>query len=79
MEAMYRSVFMPPNSPDDAVEIMRTAFQELSQDEAFLADYEKTVGIPPRMTVGDAGQQIINELGDLSPEFVESFTAYVNQ
>ena len=31
------------------------------------------------MTVGDTGQEIINELGDLSPEFVENFKAYVNQ
>lgn len=79
MEAMYRSVFMPPNSPDDAVEIMRAAFQALSEDPDFIADYAKTVGIEPRMTVGDTGQEIINELGDLSPEFVENFKAYVNQ
>lgn len=79
MEAMYRSVFMPPDSPDDAVETMRAAFQALSEDPDFIADYEKTIGIKPRMTIGDTGQEIIDELGDLSPEFVEKFTAYVNQ
>ncbi|MGQ3489052.1 hypothetical protein [Roseovarius pacificus] len=79
MEAMYRSVFMPADSPDDAVEIMRAAFRALSEDPDFIAEYAKTIGIEPRMTVGQAGQNIIDELGDLSPAFVESFTAYVNQ
>lgn len=79
MEAMFRSVFMPPNAPEEAVETMRAAFQALSEDEEFIADFERTVGIPPMMTIGDQGQEIIRALGDVDPEFMVRFTEYVNQ
>lgn len=79
LNAMYRSVFMPPETPDEAVEAMRAAFEALSQDEEFIAEYKKVTGIEPHMTVGEPGQAIISQLGELEPEFVEQFTAYVNQ
>lgn len=79
MEAMFRSVFLPPNAPEDATSTLRAAFEALAQDEVFLAEFERIVGMRPSMTIGDEGQAIIEELGGLSEEFKTDFTAYVNQ
>jgi hypothetical protein len=45
----YRMILFPPKVPKEAIEAMRTAFQGLSRDRAFLEEYQKIVGIPPTM------------------------------
>jgi tripartite-type tricarboxylate transporter receptor subunit TctC len=45
----YRQILAPPGVPDEAVAAVRTAFQSMRKDPAFLAEYKKSVGIEPQM------------------------------
>jgi hypothetical protein len=45
----YRMIMFPPKVPQEAIQAMRSAFQSLSKDRAFLEEYRKIVGIPPTM------------------------------
>jgi hypothetical protein len=45
----YRMIMFPPKVPQEAIEAMRSAFQSLSKDRAFLEEYRRIVGIPPTM------------------------------
>jgi tripartite-type tricarboxylate transporter receptor subunit TctC len=49
----YRMIMFPPKAPQEAVQAMRSAFQRLSKDRAFLEEYQKIVGIPPTMLTED--------------------------
>ncbi len=43
----YRMILFPPEVPQAAVQALRSAFQALSRDPEFLAEYENIVGIKP--------------------------------
>lgn len=65
METIYRTILMSPDSPDEAVADMVAAFEALAEDPEFVADYEKTVGIEPRMTIGASGEEAMSSLSKI--------------
>ncbi len=77
MDAMGRTVFMAPNAPQAAVDEMRAAFEKLSKDPEYIADYEKVVKFKPRFIVGAEGEKIIAELAKAKPEFVTFLRNYL--
>lgn len=60
--SMFRTAFLPPKTPNEAVEIMRAAFTSLWQDEAFMSDLEKRVRNRPALIVGEEGEKRIRAL-----------------
>jgi tripartite-type tricarboxylate transporter receptor subunit TctC len=77
VDSMFRTAFLPPGSPKEAVATLRGAFVSLWKDEAFLADYEKTVRTRPGLVVGEAGEKIIARLAEVKPEMVKFIDDYV--
>lgn len=43
----YRMILFPPKVPEEAIQAMRSAFESLAKDRAFLEEYQKIVGIAP--------------------------------
>ena len=78
LDNMYRTVFMPPIAPAAAVEEMRQAFEKLSTDAEFIADYAKVVRTKPRFIIGAQGEALISELGKLQPSFLSFLRNYVD-
>ncbi len=77
MDAMYRTVFMSPTAAPEAVKEMREAFEKLSHDQDFIAHYERIVKTKPRVLVGAKGEEIIGELGRISPAQLAFMRSYV--
>jgi tripartite-type tricarboxylate transporter receptor subunit TctC len=76
MNAMFRTAFLPPNAPKEALRDLRLAFANLWKDEQFLSDYEKTVRTRPGFVTGDEGDKIISSLGTVKPELVKFLRDY---
>jgi len=76
-DAMFRTAFLAPGAPNDAVAEMRAGFAKLWTDEAFFADYEKTVRSRPSLVSGEDGQRIIAGLGNVNPAIVAYLKDYV--
>jgi tripartite-type tricarboxylate transporter receptor subunit TctC len=76
MNAMFRTAFLPPNAPKEALQDLRAAFANLWKDEQFLADYEKTVRTRPGFVGGEEGERIIASLGTVKPELVKFLRDY---
>jgi len=77
MDAMYRTVFMPPGASPAAVREMRQAFAKLAEDPEFIARYEGIVKTKPRVLVGEKGEDIIGELGRIPPAQLAFLRNYV--
>jgi hypothetical protein len=77
VDSMFRTAFLPPKSPKDAVDALRAAFVSLWKDEGFLSDYEKTVRTRPGLVVGEAGERIIARLAEVKPDMVKFIDDYV--
>jgi tripartite-type tricarboxylate transporter receptor subunit TctC len=77
VDSMFRTVFLPPGSPKEAAAVLKSAFAALWRDEAFLADYEKSVRNRPGLVVGEAGEKIIARLSAVKPEMVKFINDYV--
>jgi tripartite-type tricarboxylate transporter receptor subunit TctC len=77
MDAMYRTVFMAPGAPPEAVQEMRAAFEGLAEDPDFIAHYDRIVKTKPRILVGKKGEEIIGELGRISPTQLTFMRSYV--
>jgi len=78
MDSLYRTVFMPPGAPSQAVAELREGMQSLSRDPEFIAEYEKVVKFKPRVISSSQGERIINELSATKPEtadFIRKFIA----
>lgn len=67
MDSMYRTVFMSPETPPELVQEMRQAFERLAKDPEFIEHYERIAKTKPRILVGKKGEEIIGELGQISP------------
>jgi tripartite-type tricarboxylate transporter receptor subunit TctC len=78
MDSMYRTVFMPPNAPPEAIEEMRGAFAKLANDQEFIAAYEKTVRTKPNMIIGRPGEAILANLDKVSPTMLAFLREYIN-
>ena len=74
LTSMFRTAFMPPNAPKEAVTTMRAAFVELWKDPAFLSDYAKAVKSKPVLVTGEDGVEALGKLGKVRPE-VKTFLA----
>ncbi len=66
--AMFRTALLPPKSPADVTNIMRTAFVELGKDKDFIRDYATAVKTDPLVLPGAEAQQIVATLGSVKPE-----------
>jgi hypothetical protein len=78
--AMFRVAAMPPKSPADVVAAMRSAFDELWQDQDFLAGYAKVLATKPIMVSGADGQGILAELGKVPrkiKDFLIDYTSHI--
>lgn len=77
MENMIRTVFMPPSAPQAAVDEMRSAFEKLSRDPEFIAQWEKVVLVKPRFIMGAEGERIISDLANVQPSMVNFLRKYI--
>ena len=75
---MNRTVFLPPGSPGEAVEALRTAFERLATDEQFLADYREAINTDPVIIYEEEGLAAIEELAAPDPVLVAFIEQYVN-
>jgi hypothetical protein len=77
--AMFRVAAMPPKSPADVVATMRSAFDELWQDQDFLAGYAKVLATKPIMVSGADGQGILADLGKVPRQIKDFLITYTNR
>ena len=77
--AMFRVAAMPPKSPADVVAVMRSAFDELWQDQDFLAGYAKVLATKPIMVSGADGQGILVDLGKVPRQIKDFLINYTNR
>ncbi len=79
LTSMFRTVFMPPKTPNEAVRAMRDAFASLQKDKAFLADYGKAVKTEPELVTGDEGESFMKKLAGVKPEIKEFLRGYMKK
>ena len=77
--AMFRVAAMPPKSPADVVATMRSAFDELWQDQEFLDGYAKVLATKPIMVSGADGQGILADLGKVPRQIKDFLVTYTNR
>jgi tripartite-type tricarboxylate transporter receptor subunit TctC len=80
--AMFRVAVLPPKSTQEAVTVMRAAFDDLWKDQDFLKDYERVLATQPLMVSGSDGQQILVDLGKVPPKikhFLVDYTTRVTE
>jgi hypothetical protein len=77
--AMFRVAVLPPKSPDDVVTVMRSAFDDLWQDQDFLADYARVLATRPIMVSGSEGQSILVGLGTVPRQIKDFLIDYTNR
>jgi hypothetical protein len=58
---------------------MRSAFDELWQDQDFLAGYAKVLATKPIMVSGADGQGILADLGKVSRQIKDFLITYTNR
>ena len=63
LTSMFRTVFTPAHTPDEAVTALRAGFVSMWKDKAFIADYSKAVKSTPVMVTGEEGEKIISTRG----------------
>jgi tripartite-type tricarboxylate transporter receptor subunit TctC len=62
----------PPKTPANVVAILRSAFERLSQDAAFGAEYRKVVGSDVDFTPGERLESDVSEIAHTPPAMVEA-------
>ncbi len=70
MVSMLWGSFVPKGTPDEAVASLRMAWDSLSSDPEFIAEYEAMTSGPPMLTNASKVQDNIQKLVDLNPELV---------
>ena len=76
-DSMFRTAFLPPGAPDQAMNELRAAFAAMWKDEAFLAEYEKTVKYRPALISPTDGAKVIAGLGNADPKIVAYLKEFV--
>jgi tripartite-type tricarboxylate transporter receptor subunit TctC len=79
LTSMFRTTFMPPNSPKEALAALRGGFVSMWKDKAFIADYSKAVKSPPVMVTGEDGEKVIAQLRSVKPELKSFLRDYLEQ
>jgi len=77
--AMFRVAAMPPKVPADVVAAMRASFDELWQDQDFLAGYAKVLATKPIMVSGADGQGILADLAKVPRSIKDFLITYTNR
>ncbi len=75
--AMFRVALMPPKTSEQTAAKMRSAFAEMWQDKAFLADYANVIKTEPIMVTAGEGQDVLGELGNVPSDIKEFMTKYI--
>ena len=71
-QAFQSAVGLPPGVPSERVAILRKAFKAVTEDPAFRADFQKTLGIPADAIVGKKAASLVDTgLKQLFDEFGE--------
>ncbi len=70
---MTRTIFMPPGTPKEAVEIMRTAYANMTKDPEFLVAITKISGVKPTYVPLAQALKVIKTYRDVSPEILAVF------
>jgi hypothetical protein len=77
--AMFRMALLPPKTPAAIATMMRSAFNEMWADRAFLADYARVMKTEPVLVSGDDGQKILAGLAGIRPEITKFLVDYSNR
>jgi len=77
--AMFRTALMPPKSPNEAVTVMRAAFDDLSKDRDFIRDYASVVKTEPIPVSGADAQEMVRALAEIKPETRAFLIDYTNR
>ena len=77
--AMQRASFVPAETPDEAVAALRTAWEALSRDDDFLADYAGVAKAPPHLLQGAAVQARVEAVRNTAPETVAFIREYIGR
>jgi hypothetical protein len=77
--AMFRVAVMTPKSPDEAVVVMRSAFDSLWKDQQFLTNYSRVIKTQPILVSGGEGQKILSEFGSVRREIKDFLLDYINR
>ena len=79
MVNMLWGSFVPKGTPEEAVQSLRMAWDALSNDEQFIADYEALTGGPPIFMSAAGAEEHLEGLANLSPEMIAFVKEYVAQ
>lgn len=75
--AMQRIVVLPPNSPPEAVKVLRAAVEKLNHDKEYAEDATKTFGFVPEWTADDGVPARVRKALVLSPETKSFLHEYI--
>lgn len=76
----YRMIMFPPKVPQEAIQAMRSAFESLAKDSAFLNEYRKIVGIPPTLLTEEKElQEAVAPWKSATKEMKEFRLRYIEQ
>lgn len=67
-----RPFVVPPKTPSAITDVLRTAFEKVSRDKDFLAEYKKVIGDDVDFTRGQKMQEDVQSLMKSSPKTVQS-------
>ena len=71
--------FVPKGTPDEAVKILRTAWDALSTDAEFIADYRAVSTVQPVFMSAAGAEVHLESLTSLDPEMIAFVKGYVSQ
>lgn len=77
--AMFRTALMPPNTPAEAVTLMRSAFLALWKNPEFIRDYSNVVKTKPILVTGEEAQDIVAALANVKPQIKAFLLDYSNR
>ena len=77
---ILRAVFLPPEAPQEAVDILRKAYNATMKDPQYLEEYKKLNKGLPSPIKGEAGQQfLLDQVKNADPELVKFLTAFADK
>lgn len=65
------AILSPPGVNEEALAIMQKAFQDVTKDEEYLAEYESSIGVPPPFNSTEQSIQILRTFRDMPPKVRE--------
>ena len=65
------AILSPPGVNEEALAIMQKAFQDVTRDEEYLAEYESSIGVPPPFNSTEQSIQILQTFRDMPPKVEE--------